>query len=73
MQFCFVLEYFSCEDENERQIPLALYIRLGYSLRACLLSRPCYANCFLFVNKMFLNVLKWTFLHFIAPEQVFCF
>ena len=27
----FVLEYFSFEEENENQIPLALYIRLGYS------------------------------------------
>ena len=30
----FVLEYFSCEEKNERQIPLALYIRLEYSVRS---------------------------------------
>ena len=24
----YVLEHYSCEEENERQIPLALYIRL---------------------------------------------
>ena len=28
----FVLEHFSCEKENERQIPLALYIRLEYKI-----------------------------------------
>ena len=35
----FVLEHFSCEEENERQIPVALYIRLEYSL-----AHSCYEN-----------------------------
>ena len=29
--FLYVLEHFSCNEENERTIPLALYIRLEYS------------------------------------------
>ena len=27
----FLLEHFSCEEENERQIPLVLYMRLEFS------------------------------------------
>ena len=29
--FSFVLEHFSCKEENERRIPLALNIRLEFS------------------------------------------
>ena len=44
--FVYVFDHFSCMEENERQILLALYIRLEYSkscTRVCIFAYACFS------------------------------